>query len=121
MTTQIPMKYRSEKLLPDPSSHELSVTQHNLEKLQSEGRPEVQATRQCDDGIPWLHIAEKILAGEWANADGSTCKSLLIGLRGIRNPLCLQAVEALERIHENSTGMKTEPVNGTKIFNERTN
>ena len=74
-----------------------------------------------DDELPWLHIAEKILAGEWANADGSTCKSLLIGLRAIRNPLCLQAVEALKRIHEKSTGMKTEQVNGTKIFNERTN
>ena len=115
------MKYRSEKLLLALSPHEPIVTKHNLEKLQSDGRQEVQASRLCDDGIRSLRIVERILEGEWANADRSICMSLLIGLRGIRNPLCLQAVEALERIHENSTGMKTEPVNGTKIFNERTN
>ena len=99
----------------------MTSPQSSLDKLQSEGRLDVQTAGLREDEIPWLHIAEKILAGEWANADGSTCKSLLIGLRAIRNPLCLQAMEALERIHEKSTGMKTEPVNGTKIFNERTN
>ncbi len=98
----------------------MTSPQSSLDKLQSEGRLDVQTAGLREDEIPWLHIAEKILAGEWANADGSTCKSLRIGLRAIRNPLCLQAMEALERVREKSQDRKTESAGGTKRSYERT-
>ncbi len=48
------------------------------------------------DCAPWLHISRQILAGEFDGADNSTVESLNIGVRGIRHPLCQQAVERLK-------------------------
>jgi hypothetical protein len=48
------------------------------------------------DCVPWLHIARQVLAGEFHGADKSTVESLIIGLRGIRHPVCQQA---LARLH----------------------
>ena len=45
--------------------------------------------------IPWLHVARQILDGEFDGCDGSTRKSLTIGLRNIRHPLCRRALERL--------------------------
>jgi hypothetical protein len=48
------------------------------------------------DCAPWLHIARQILAGEFDGADNSTFESLTIGVRGIRHPLCQQALARLK-------------------------
>jgi hypothetical protein len=48
------------------------------------------------DCAPWLHIARQVLAGEWDGADGSTCESLLIGLRAVEHLDCRRAVERLK-------------------------
>ena len=48
------------------------------------------------DHVPWLHVARQILAGEFDSADNSTVQSLTIGLRGIRHPLCQQALIRLK-------------------------
>jgi TubC N-terminal docking domain len=57
---------------------------------------EARAYRLPPDAIPWLHVARQILAGEFGGADPSTVQSLTIGLRGIRHPLCQQALARLK-------------------------
>lgn len=47
------------------------------------------------DQLPWLHIAQQILAGEFDGCDSSTTESLIIGLRDIEHPLCRRALAAL--------------------------
>ena len=47
------------------------------------------------DCAPWLYIARQVLQGEFDAADRSTVESLTIGLRGIRHPLCQQALARL--------------------------
>ena len=56
------------------------------------------------DCAPWLHDAKQVLAGEFDGADGSTVESLTIGLRGIRHPLCEQA---MIRLHNHPSGLAT--------------
>ena len=58
---------------------------------------EGQAAGLAPDCAPWLHVARQILAGEFDGADNSTIGSLTIGLRGIRHPLCQQALVRLKR------------------------
>jgi hypothetical protein len=50
------------------------------------------------DEVPWLHVARQILAGEFDDADGSTAKSLMIGLRSIAHPRCQQALQKLKEV-----------------------
>jgi hypothetical protein len=57
---------------------------------------EGQAAGLAPDCAPWLHVARQILAGEFDGADNSTAQSLTIGLRGIRHPLCQQALIQLK-------------------------
>lgn len=52
------------------------------------------------DEQPWLEVANRVLAGEFAGADTSTLKSLTIGLRLIDNPVCKQALVKLEKMRE---------------------
>lgn len=59
---------------------------------------EGQTAGLASDCIPWLHVARQILAGEFEGCDDSTRASLVIGLRNIRHPLCVQA---LARLHLN--------------------
>ena len=54
------------------------------------------------DCVPWLHVARQILAGEFDGADRSTVESLTIGVRGIRHPLCRQALVRLQDRRINS-------------------
>jgi hypothetical protein len=58
--------------------------------------------RNAADGAAWLHVARQILAGEFVGADRSTVESLTIGLRGIRHPLCRQALAQLNPQRPNS-------------------
>ena len=58
---------------------------------------EAESANLPPDCAPWLHIARQILAGEFDGADNSTVQSLTIGLRGIRHPLCQQALIRLKR------------------------
>ena len=44
---------------------------------------------------PWLHVVKHILAGEFDGADDSTIEAVTVGLRGIRHPLCQEALERL--------------------------
>lgn len=44
---------------------------------------------------PWLHVARQVLAGEFADADGSTRESLSIGLRAVGTAVCKRALERL--------------------------
>ena len=53
---------------------------------------ETRDTQLPPDCVPWLHVARQVLAGEFVGADSSTVASLTIGLRGIRHPLCKQAL-----------------------------
>ena len=43
------------------------------------------------DKLPWLAVAERVIAGEFTNADSSMRKSLLIGLRSLGHPIALRA------------------------------
>lgn len=65
---------------------------------------EAEATHLTPDCAPWLHIARQILADEFEGVDRSTRKSLLIGLRSIRHPLCQQALAYL-KIQEGKNGL----------------
>ena len=56
---------------------------------------EAQAHRLPADCAPWLHIARQVTEGEFDGADRSTVESLIIGLRGIRHPLCRRALARL--------------------------
>ena len=58
---------------------------------------EGQTAGLAPDCAPWLHVARQILAGEFDGTDNSTIGSLTIGLRGIRHPLCQQALVRLKR------------------------
>ena len=57
---------------------------------------ETRADGLSADCVPWLHVARQVLAGEFDGADNSTVLSLTIGLRGIRHPLCQQALTRLK-------------------------
>lgn len=57
---------------------------------------EARAVGLAPDCAPWLHIARQVLASEFDGADNSTIQSLTIGLRGIRHPLCQQALIRLK-------------------------
>jgi hypothetical protein len=58
---------------------------------------EARAANLPEDCAPWLHIARQVLAGEFDGADRSMIESLTIGLRGIRHPVCQQALGRLNR------------------------
>lgn len=57
-------------------------------------RPEPTASLP-PDCLPWLHVAEQVLAGEFDGADRSTAASLCIGLEHIAHPLCRRAFAQL--------------------------
>ena len=82
-------------LLPADCKPELkaSIREHKRELLDWLETREVQLSPDC---IPWLHVARQILAGEFDGADNSTVESLTIGVRGIRHPLCQQALARLK-------------------------
>lgn len=63
---------------------------------------EARATGLTADCVPWLHVARQIQAGEFDEADRSTVESLIIGVRGIRHPLCQQALARLQGRSPNS-------------------
>ena len=69
------------------------LREHMRELLDWLETREVQLSPDC---IPWLHVARQILAGEFDGADNSTVESLTIGVRGIRHPLCQQALARLK-------------------------
>ncbi len=89
---------RGNKLAVMPKSHcppdfAVVLRAHKSELLSwLEGR----ASGLSDDCLPWLHIARQIMAGEFDGLkDKSVIKSLTIGLRNIRPPLCQQALQRL--------------------------
>ena len=47
------------------------------------------------DKAAWIPVAEKVLAGEYDNADRSTCDSIIFGLQGVPKPICEDAIEKL--------------------------
>ena len=47
------------------------------------------------DQKPWVHIARRVVQGEFAGADRSTRDSLVIGLKSLDHPLCRQALTYL--------------------------
>ena len=56
-------------------------------------------TRNCPltpDSVPWLHVARRVLGGEFDGSDGSTCESVRTGLRATDHPLCRRALERLK-------------------------
>ena len=65
-------------------------------------KPEVLALIDAEQPLPvdckpWLHVARQVLHGEFDQAKGSTCQSVIRGLRSIERPLCQQAKTYLER------------------------
>lgn len=48
------------------------------------------------DEEPWVGIADKVMDGEFDDADDSTRVSVQIGLRSIHHPKCQDAVKRLE-------------------------
>ncbi len=59
---------------------------------------ENRATGLMPDCAPWLHVAKQVLSGEFDGTDGSTVRSLIIGLRSICHPLCRSALIQLEML-----------------------
>ena len=49
-----------------------------------------------DDEVVWLPTARKVVAGEFEGGHRSLLESLLIGVRGIKHPLCVEARFRLE-------------------------
>lgn len=47
------------------------------------------------DQVPWVYVAQQVLAGEFAGAGRSLRESITIGLRSIPHPLCRQALDAI--------------------------
>ena len=45
----------------------------------------------------WLAVAAQVNAGEFGGADGSTCEALWIGMRGIPNARCREALNRLAK------------------------
>lgn len=73
-----------------------------------------QAANLRLDEIPWLHVANQILAGEFDGADRSTVQSLTIGLRSIRHPLCRQALAVIKSaMPANRTPDSRYPMSGS--------
>ncbi|HEY3862040.1 MAG TPA: hypothetical protein VGO59_09145 [Verrucomicrobiae bacterium] len=58
---------------------------------------EAKAANLPPDCALWMHVANQVLAGEFLGADKSTVESLIIGLRGISNPLCQRALARLPK------------------------
>jgi hypothetical protein len=56
-----------------------------------------------DDFALWLHVAKRVLAGDFDGADKSTVESLTIGLRLIQHPLCRKALARLPQNKEKRT------------------
>jgi len=82
-------------LLPADCAPELrdAIRQHKGELL---GLLDARAANLPPDCVPWLYIARQVLEGEFAGADNSTVESLIIGLRGIRLPVCQQALARIQ-------------------------
>lgn len=59
------------------------------------------STREEQDLAAWLPVAEAVRKGKYKSADDSTKESLMIGLRGLDNMACKQAVMVLEDYKEN--------------------
>ena len=57
---------------------------------------EARAYHLPPDCVPWLNVARQVLDGEFVGCGNSTRESLTIGLRGIRHPLCQQALTRLK-------------------------
>lgn len=57
-------------------------------------RPEPTASLP-PDCLPWLHVAEQVLAGEFDGCDRSMAESLAIGLEAVAHPLCRRAFAQL--------------------------
>jgi hypothetical protein len=58
---------------------------------------EGQGAGLAPDCVPWIHVARQVLDGEFDDCDGSTRESVTIGLRSIRHPLCVRAMEHLNQ------------------------
>ena len=65
------------------------VTSHPSEP--SETAPSLPA-----DCVPWLAVAQQVLAGEFDGCDRSTAESLRIGLHRIPHPICREALACLQ-------------------------
>jgi hypothetical protein len=50
----------------------------------------------------WRDVANRVLAGEFDEADQSTIESLTIGLRHLQDPICQQALRKLPKNKEKS-------------------
>ena len=78
-----------------------------------EHKPEVMSLLEAQtyhlppDCAPWLHVARQILEGQFDGADNSTIQRLTVGLRGIRHPLCQQALIRLKGGERSGDGRKT--------------
>lgn len=70
---------------------------------------EAKTANLTPDCAPWLHIARQVLAGEFVGADNSTVQSLILGLRGIRHPLCVSASARLNPATSNQKGSRSTP------------
>jgi hypothetical protein len=77
-----------------PPAFAAELRQHKAELL---ALLQAKADNLPDDCAPWLHVAMQVLAGEFDGADKSTVESLTIGLRGISNQLCQQALARLPK------------------------
>ena len=60
--------------------------------------PSETATSLPPGCLPWIHIAEQVLAGEFDGCDRSTAESLRIGLHRIEHPLCRKALARLPHV-----------------------
>ena len=61
------------------------------------------------DEVPWVSVAENVLAGKYLTADRSTLRSIGIGVRGIEHDTCKEAyslikmqlrIAYLQRLHK---------------------
>jgi hypothetical protein len=71
-----------------------SVAETDLLEAKS-GRPPARTVRLSAHQLPWLGVAERVLAHEFERADDSTIESVTIGLRGIPHPICQKALARL--------------------------
>ena len=84
--------------VPDQPATRPSLSKADSEAVRRDSPPPGKRSIRgvaANDCLPWLRVAEQVLAGKFKNADDSTARSLAIGLQAVDHPDCRRALERL--------------------------
>lgn len=97
---QVAERIRTLQATPDPEPGVVPLndpTRKNWKNLDEIGKPD-PIIYLAKDELPWVNVARKVLDNEYATADTNTLRSIIIGIRNINHPWCIEATKRLRKI-----------------------